>query len=143
MLQKEFEERIGRSVTQEEYVEANAMYMAAGEMDKDEFSREWMQFGQSRLVQCLYNTAYNLNKALQEQKLMTNECREMLSDAADGMLEICNGILDGKTVEHTTQELTKKAWWLVGQKEVTRRKVKNGYTLDAKDRETIINNLMK
>ena len=143
MLQKEFEERIGRSVTQEEYVEANAMYMAAGEMDKDEFCREWMQFGQSRLVQCLYNTAYNLNKALQEQKLMTNECQEMLSDAADAMLEIADGLLDGETTEHTTQELNMKAWWLVGQKEVTRRKVQNGYRLDDKDRDTIIKNLTK
>ena len=143
MLQKEFEERIGRSVTQEEYVEANAMYMAAGEMDKDEFCREWMQFGQSRLVQCLYNTAYNLNKALQEQQLMTNECQEMLSDAADAMLEIADGLLGGETAEHTTQELNKKAWWLVGQKEVTRRKVQKGYRLDDKDRETIINNLKK
>lgn len=143
MLQKEFEERIGRSVTQEEYVEANAMYMAAGEMDKDEFCREWMQFGQSRLVQCLYNTAYDLNKALQEQKLMTNECQEMLSDAADAMLEIADGLLGGETTEHTTQELNKKAWWLVGQTEVTRRKVQKGYRLDDKDRETIINNLKK
>ena len=143
MLQKEFEERIGRSVTQEEYVEANAMYMAAGEMDKDEFCREWMQFGQSRLVQCLYNTAYNLNKALQEQKLMTNECQEMLSDAADAMLEIADDLLGGETTENTTQELNKKAWWLVGQKEVTRRKVQKGYRLDDKDRETIINNLKK
>ena len=143
MLQKEFEERIGRSVTQVEYVAANAMYMAAGEMDKDEFCREWMQFGQSRLVQCLYNTAYNLNKALQEQKLMTNECQEMLSDAADAMLEIADGLLGGETTEHTTQELNKKAWWLVGQKEVTRRKVQKGYRLDDKGRETIINNLKK
>ena len=143
MLQKEFEERIGRSVTQEEYVEANAMYMAAGEMDKDEFCREWMQFGQSRLVQCLYNTAYNLNKALQEQKLMTNECQEMLSDAADAMLEIADGLFGGEATEHTTQELNKKAWWLVGQQEVTRRKVAKGYCLDDKDRETIINSLKK
>ena len=71
MLQKEFEERIGRSVTQEEYVEANAMYMAAGDgMDKDTFCREWLKIGESALVKGLYNTAYNLNKALQEQQLM-------------------------------------------------------------------------
>ena len=143
MLQKEFEERIGRSVSEEEFIEANAMYMAAGDIDKDVFCREWKQIGESPLVKGLFETAYNLNQALQEHKLMLNECREMLSDAADAMLEICNGILDGKTVEHTTQELTKKAWWLVGQKEVTKRRVQNGYQLDDKDRETIINNLTK
>jgi hypothetical protein len=143
MLQKEFEERIGRSVSEQEYVEANAMYMAAGDIDKDTFCREWKQIGESPLVKGLFDTAYNLNQALQEHKLMLNECREMLSDAADGILEICNGLLDGETVEHTTQELTKKAWWLVGQKEVTKRRIQNGYQLDDKDRETIINNLTK
>ena len=49
MLQKEFEERIGRSVTEQEYVEANAMYENAGNMEKDEFCREWMKIGNTRL----------------------------------------------------------------------------------------------
>ena len=40
MLQKELEERIGRSVTQEEYVLADAAYMACGdEVDKDQFCK--------------------------------------------------------------------------------------------------------
>ena len=154
MLQKEFEERIGRSVTQEEYVEANAMYIAAGDgMDKDTFCREWMQFGGSELVKGLFATAYNLNQALQEQQLMTNECQEIFSDAADAMLEIADGLLGGETAEYggdeeaaavrgaamlkAAKELTRKAWWLVGQKEVTRRRVEKGYRLDDKDRETI------
>lgn len=156
MLQKEFEERIGRSVSEEEFIEANAMYMAAGDIDKDLFCREWKQIGESPLVKGLYETSYNLNQALQEHKLMLNETQEMLSDAADAMLEIADTLLhgsdvllDGETVEHKTpegyafEELTRKAWWLVGQKEVTRRRVKNGYTLDEKDRETIIKNLTK
>ena len=149
MLQKEFEERIGRKVTESEYVEANAVYMTAGDIDKDEFCKEWMQFGQSKLVQGLFETAYRMNQAHQEDALIINETREMLSDAADAMLEIADGLLVGKTAEHETpggyavEELTRKAWWLVGQKEVTRRRVKNGYTLDDKDRETIIKNLTK
>ena len=159
MLQKEFEERIGRKVTESEYVEANAVYMTAGDIDKDEFCREWMQFGQSKLVQGLFETAYRMNQAHQEDTLIINETREMLSDAADAMLEIADGLLGGGTAEHTdseaaavvrgaemlsaARELTRKAWWLIGQKEVTRRRVKNGYTLDDKDRETIIKNLTK
>lgn len=149
MLQKEFEERIGRKVTESEYVEANAVYMTAGDIDKDEFCKEWMQFGQSKLVQGLFETAYRMNQAHQEDTLIINETREMLSDAADAMLEIADGLLAGRTAEHETpegyavEELTRKAWWLIGQKEVTRRRVKNGYTLDDKDRETIIKNLTK
>lgn len=149
MLQKEFEERIGRKVTESEYVEANAVYMTAGDIDKDEFCKEWMQFGQSKLVQGLFETAYRMNQAHQEDTLIINETREMLSDAADAMLEIADGLLGGKTAEHETpvgyavEELTRRAWWLVGQKEVTKRRVKNGYVLDDKDRETIIKNLTK
>ena len=143
MLQKEFEERIGRSVSEQEYVEANAVYEAAGDMNKDEFCREWVKIGSSRLVECLAAAAYNLGKELREYELMLGECRGMISDAADAMLEIADGILGGETAEHTSREevtavlLTRKAWWLVGQKEVTRRRVKNGYRLDDRDRETI------
>ena len=156
MLQKEFEERIGRSVSEEEFIEANAIYMAAGDIDKDVFCREWNQIGGSALVKGLFETAYRMNQAHQEDTLIINETREMLSDAADAMLEIADALLqgsdvllDGETVEHKTpggyafEELTRKAWWLIGQKEVTRRRVKNGYTLDDKDRETIIKNLTK
>ena len=141
MLQKEFEERIGREVTTEEYVEANAMYMAAGEMDKDEFCREYTQWGGTRLVKCLFETAYRLNKALEETKLLHKEAMEIVSDAADAMLEIEQGILDGGTAEHTTGELEKKAWWLVGAKEVVLRKIKMGMALTEKDKNYINENL--
>lgn len=105
MLQKEFEDRIGRKVTTEEYVEANAVYMMAGELDKDEFCREWLKIGSSKLVQCLFEKAHSLDQDLQEQKLMVNECQEMISDAADTMLEIGDTISPTKVRE----ELEKKA----------------------------------
>ena len=137
MLQKEFEERIGRLVTEQEYVEANAMYENAGDMDKDEFCREWLKIGNCRLVKCLAEKTYQQHKALQETKLLLKESREICSDAADAMLEIEQGILNGKTVEHTTNELEKKAWWLVGAKEVVLRKIKMGMALTEKDKNYI------
>lgn len=137
MLQKEFEERIGRLVTEQEYVEANAMYENAGDMDKDEFCREWLKIGNCRLVKCLAEKTYQQHKALQETKLLLKESREICSDAADAMLEIEQGILNGKTVEHTTNELEKKAWWLVGAKEVVLRKIKMGMDLTEKDKNYI------
>ena len=70
MLQKEFEERIGRSVTEQEYLEANAMYENAGDMDKDEFCREWLKIGSCCLVKCLAEKTYQLGKALSERKLL-------------------------------------------------------------------------
>ena len=137
MLQKEFEDRIGRKVTTEEYVEANAVYMMAGELDKDEFCREWLKIGSSKLVQCLFEKAHSLDQDLQEHKLMLNECQEMLSDAADAMLDI------GDTLcPHNAREaLEKKAVWLVGRKEVVKRKAEHEYAFSKDDLEYIKNNL--
>ena len=65
MLQKEFEDRIGRSVSEQEYLDANYMYENAGDMDKDEFCREWLKIGNSRLVKCLAEKTYQQHKALE------------------------------------------------------------------------------
>lgn len=142
MLKHEFEERIGRKVTDAEYVEANAVYMTAGDIDKDDFCREWLQFGQSKLVQGLFQTAYRMNQAHQEDGLIIKETREMLSDAADVMIEQAEEALStGPTL--VAEELDKKAVWLIGRKEVALRKVRNGYTLTDADKEIIIKNLTK
>ena len=137
MLQKEFEERIGRSVTEQEYLEANAMYENAGDMDKDEFCREWLKIGNSRLVKCLAEKTYQQHKALQEKELLLKESKEIRSDAADAMLEIKQGILNGETTEHITELLDLKAWWLVGAKEVVLRKIKMGMDLSENDKNYI------
>lgn len=69
MLKNEFEERIGRSVSQEEYDNANCMYMAAGDIDKDTFCREWKKCGYSPLVLGLFDTAYKLSREISEYKV--------------------------------------------------------------------------
>lgn len=141
MLQKEFEERIGRSVTEQEYLEANAMYMVAGDIDKDTFCREWLKIGSSALVKGLFETAYQKRKKVQELELLHKETVEIYSDAADAMLEIEQGLLDGE--EHTAREvfaaelLDRKACWLVGSKEVVLRKIKMGMDLSERDKNYI------
>lgn len=137
MLQKEFEERIGRSVTEQEYVEANAMYENAGDMDKDEFCREWLKIGNASLVKSLAEKTYQLQKALNEQKLLHKEATEIVSDAADAILEIEADMLNGKTVEYTLEQLERKACWLVGAKEVVLRKIRMGIVLTEKDKNYI------
>ena len=142
MLQKEFEERIGRSVTEQEYLEANAMYENAGDMDKDEFCREWLKIGNSRLVKCLAEKTYQQHKALQEKELLLKESQEIRSDAADAMLEIEQDILNGETTEHITELLDLKAWWLIGAKEVVLRKIKMGMDLSKNDKNYINEHLI-
>ena len=137
MLQKEFEERIGRSVTEQEYLEANAMYENAGDMDKDEFCREWLKIGNSRLVKCLAEKTYQQHKALEEKELLLKESHEIWSDAADAMLEIEQCILNGEITKHITELLDLKASCLVGDKEVVLRKIKMGMDLSEIDKNYI------
>ena len=141
MLQKEFEERIGRSVTEQEYLEANAMYENAGDMDKDEFCREWLKIGNARLVKCLAEKTYQLNKALNEKELLHKEAVEIISDAADAILEIEKVVLNGGRTEYIAELLDRKTWWLVGAKEVVLRKIKKGIELSEDDKDYIAEHL--
>lgn len=134
MLQKEFEERIGRSVTEQEYVEADAVYMAAGDMDKDEFCREWLKIGSSRLVRCLAETAHQKGKKVQELELLHKETMDIVNNAADAMLEIEKGLLDYEEESpcrcaNAAELLNREALWLVGTKEVVLRKIRMGMEL--------------
>ena len=142
MLQKEFEERIGRSVTEQEYLEANAMYENAGDMDKDEFCREWLKIGSCRLVKCLAEKTYQLGKALSEQKLLHQEATEIISDAADAMLEIEKVVLNGRTTEKITELIDRQALWLIGAKEVVLRKINMGMDLSEMDKNYINRHLI-
>lgn len=137
MLQKEFEERIGRSVTEQEYLEANAMYENAGNMDKDEFCREWLKIGNARLVKRLAEKTYQQHKALNEKELLHKEAVEIISDAADAILEIEKVVLNGGRTEHIAELLDRKAWWLVGVKEVVLRKIRMGMDLSEDDKNYI------
>ena len=142
MLQKEFEERIGRSVSEQEYLEANAMYENAGDMDKDEFCREWLKIGSCRLVKCLAEKTYQLGKALSEQKLLHQEATEIISDAADAMLEIEKVVLNGRTTEKITELIDRNALWLIGAKEVVLRKIKMDMDLSEMDKNYINRHLI-
>lgn len=142
MLQKEFEDRIGRKVSESEFVEVNAMYMLAGDdMDKDTFCREWKKISNSPLVRGLYETAYQKGKRVMELDEVQKECQGIINDTADSLLEIGKGVLDGKTAENTIEELERKAWFLVGRKEVIKRKARMQIPFSEEEIEYINNNL--
>mgnify|MGYP003502072910 CR=1 FL=1 len=49
MLQWEFEKLLGRKATEEEYVKANAVYIACS-LNKEQFCKEWEAVKDSKLV---------------------------------------------------------------------------------------------
>ena len=140
MLQKEFEDRIGRQVSEQEYLEANAMYENAGDMDKDEFCLEWLKIGSSRLVRCLSERVYQLGNALRDEKALSEAVGGFVSDAADRMLEVEKELLGGASVERVVELLellNDKAGYLVGRREIVLRKIKVDVPLNEEDRNYI------
>jgi len=132
MLQKEFEDRTKLRMSSDEFNGVNALYMACGDdIDKDEFCKMYMSFeGRVELI-------HRIERIQTELRLMLHECREMLSDAADGMLQIGDELCTGRA----QQALDEKAAWLVGRKEVVRRKAAHEYAFSKEDLEYINNNL--
>lgn len=65
MNKQEFESRIGRQVTNEEFEKAERVYMAAVNIDKDTFCEEWERnkLGESEVIADLEQINKNLNDA--------------------------------------------------------------------------------
>ena len=143
MLQNEFEERTKLSVTADEFNGINALYMACGDgIDKDVFCKLYMSFeGRLELLHMIERERQRMKNSLDEHKLLLKECREIVSDAADAMLEVVTMITAGEPAGTVTAELEKKAWWLVGPKELVLRKIKMGMNLTEKDQNYISENL--
>lgn len=68
MLKHEFEKLLGYTVADKSYVEANTMYMNAGEMTKEDFCREWLKIGHTSLAHALSDSVSELRKQLDEAK---------------------------------------------------------------------------
>lgn len=123
MLQNEFEERTKLSVTADEFNGINALYIACGDgIDKDVFCKLYMDFdGRLQLLHMIEREHQRMKDALDEHKLLLNEADEIRSEAAESMLEISD--MEGVTVP-VREALEKKAWWIVGIKEVIKCKAK-------------------
>lgn len=68
MLEWEFEKLLGRKATQEEYVKANAVYMACS-LNKEVFCKEWEAVKDSKLVYDLQSmVSYYVERAAELRK---------------------------------------------------------------------------
>lgn len=133
MTREEFNSLTGLNVTENEFDGINDMYMAAGEMDKATFCKEYKQHGESRLVAELLEgfqlEQEEVDKAYQYMH-KRNEERDQL---VDFLLE--------QSQELSSTALQKKAIDMIGHTYVIRRKIKLGLPLCELDLEYIIKNL--
>lgn len=122
MTKQEFEERIGHPVTDDEYAQADAIYLAAGDMDKDTFCELYKsEEGLHKLVGILADRVYTMEanvdalrnkiKSIGLQYLEHHQC-----DDDDAKLAVS----------------------ILGQREYIRVKLEKDYYLTKSDREKLI-----
>lgn len=133
MQKKEFEERTGLTVSAEEYAKIEAVYMAAGEMGKDAFCAEWLKIGSSGLVNHLFEETRRLGLSLRASDASLAECRQMLSDVADFLIDVSDSYNDPGFLD--------EARWLLGKHELVVRKLNRCMSLTDEEREYIVEHL--
>lgn len=125
MTQKEFENRTGLTVSADEYAGIEAVYMAAGEMDKDVFCAEWKKIGGSRLVMELFGEVMRQRGEIERLKGDEQESRKLLGEAAEYLIE--------KSSERDDNGMRRQACRLIGEREVVMYKLNYDQTLCDED----------
>ena len=115
MTQKEFENRTGMTLSADEYAGIEAVYMAAGEMDKDVFCAEWKKIGGSRLVMELFGEVMRHRGEIAHLKGEEQESRKLLSETAEYLIE--------KSSERDDIGMRRQACRLIGEREVVMYKL--------------------
>ena len=140
MTQKEFEDRTRRLITAEDYHLVENLYMAAGNMGKDEFCKEMR-------AMCAYDAANDhieLRQCLKEvgrrvggMDAELSFLRKTVSKEREGIAEF----LIGKACAYNDTDFYSAAVKLIGQKQVTLCKIKMGLPLWSEDIQYINDNL--
>lgn len=140
MLKNEFEELTGLSMTEEEFNGVNALYMACGDdTDNGEFFKLYMDFeGRLELMRRIEREHQRMKDELEEHKLLLKEADEIRGEVATSVLEISSMSDCDASIR---KELERIAFWLVGTKEVIKRKVKRSILLSPTEIEYVIDNL--
>lgn len=141
MTQQEFEKRIGTEVSSDTFDYANRVYMAAGDMDKDAFCKDWRDeyVNESKIVSALTVEVECLNDALNN----ANNCYE---NAERGMRDFISQMADFLIIQAekwSASDLREKAIKLVGEKDYLRRKLEMKFDLWEADRTMILEYLSK
>lgn len=129
MTKQELEERIGASVTAEEYAGIEQIYLNASDMDKDEFCSNWKtKTGRRAIMVALVKQIHILNEKYHNTGLINAE----LTEKQDGIIDFLVGNPDAG-------EMRQKAIELLGdEREYIRRKCERSLPLDDEDKAAIL-----
>ena len=126
MQKQEFTQKTGIELTDAEYKEVELMYLEAGNMDKDEFCKDYKKHHESTLLATYFRQAENLKSKLDDMRDERSKLVDFLLDRAQ-----CFGDV----------ELLHKAIQLVGHDKVIKRKLRMDLPLWDEDKTYIIDNI--
>ena len=126
MQKQEFTQKTGIELTDAEYKEVELMYLEAGNMDKDEFCKDYKKHHESTLLSTYFRQAENLKSKLDDMRDERSKLVDFLLDRAQ-----CFGDV----------ELLHKAIQLVGHDKVIKRKLRMDLPLWDEDKKYIIDNI--
>lgn len=136
MTQQEFETRFGQEVTTESFDYANRVYMAAGNLDKDQFCKEWknQHIRNSDTVTALtievescQATIKNLKRQIEKSDLCLEEFRDQMVD-----------FLILQAEKWSASDLREKAIRIIGETEYIRRRLEMNLGLWEDDRKALV-----
>ncbi len=140
MNRKEFEERTKRLITDEDYRLVENLYLAAGNMDKDEFCDEMRRMcaydaanDHIELRECLKEIGRHVGAKDAELSFLKRRVESKKMELAE--------FLVGKACAYEDSDFYRQAVMLVGQREVTRMKLDMDLPLWDEDKEYIKENL--
>ena len=136
MTQQEFETRFGQEVTTESFDYANRVYMAAGNLDKDQFCKEWKNqhirnsdtvTALTMEVESCQATIKNLKRQVEKSDLCLEEFRDQMVD-----------FLILQAEKWSASDLREKAIRVVGETEYIRRRLDMHLGLWEDDRKALV-----
>lgn len=133
MTREEFNSLTGLNVTENEFDNINEMYMAAGNMDKATFCKEYKQHGESKLVAALF-------EGFQIEQENSDDAHKSWRKLFDEREKLVDFLLE-QSQELSSTALQKKAIDMIGHTYVIRRKIELGLTLCELDLDYISKHL--
>jgi hypothetical protein len=140
MTQKEFEERTRRKITAEDYYLVENLYMATGNMGKDEFCKEMR-------AMCAYDGANDhieLRECLKEigRHVGARDAElSFLKKITSERLELAEFLI-GKACAYEDTDFYREAVKLIGQRDVTLMKMRMDLPLWNEDKKYLIEALV-
>ena len=140
MTQKEFEDRARRLITAEDYHLVENLYMAAGNMGKDEFCKEMRAMcaydganDHIELRQCLKEIGRRVGGMAAELSFLRKAINKEREELAEFLI--------GKASAYNDTDFYSAAVKLIGQKQVTLCKIRMELPLWSEDMQYINDNL--